>query len=83
MRYRLQPDGKVRQTVETSKDRGLTWVTSFVGLYSKKPDGDPGFDLSGVLKDAFLGRARPSGGTGATPTSTPASDPPALPAAPE
>ncbi|HEY2824160.1 MAG TPA: hypothetical protein VGI83_01315 [Gemmatimonadales bacterium] len=36
MRYRLQPDGKVRQTVETSKDRGLTWATGFVGLYSRK-----------------------------------------------
>ena len=35
---KLQPDGRVRQTIETSADGGVTWKTQFDGFYVKRPD---------------------------------------------
>jgi len=31
------PDGKVKQEWSISKDRGQTWETSFLGIYTKQP----------------------------------------------
>jgi len=35
---KLQPDGRVRQTIETSTDGGGTWKTQFDAFYVRRPD---------------------------------------------
>jgi len=33
---KLQPDGRVRQTIETSRDGGVTWKTQFDAFYVRR-----------------------------------------------